>query len=77
MSRPLPCEGPLVLGDRVFYRQVDKSKIKQGAPSGRWLRAQTIQEGACCVIDTGSTVIRVNQTRLRVKEMPGMMLLFL
>ena len=33
---------------------------------GRWIRAKTTaQDGSICAIDTGATVIRVNQSKLR------------
>ena len=65
-GRLLPSEGPCQPGDRVYYWQIDKSKIKHGTTSGRWYKARILsQEGAICVIDTGSTVLRVNQSKLR------------
>ena len=65
-ARLLPTEGPYSPGDRVYYWQVDKSKIKHGTTSGRWFKARVLyQEGAICVIDTGTTVLRVNQSNLR------------
>ena len=35
-ARLLPTAGPDSPGDRVYYWQVDKSKIKHGVTSGRW-----------------------------------------
>ena len=65
-ARLLPTEGPYSPGDRVYYWQVDNSKIKHGVTSGRWHKARVLsQEGAICVIDTGTTVLRVNQSKLR------------
>ena len=61
-ARILPTEGPYSAGDRVYYWPVDNSKIKHGVTSGRWFKARVLsQEGAICVIDTGTTVLRVNQ----------------
>ena len=68
-ARLLPTEGPYSPGDRVYYWQVDKSKIKHGVNSGRWYKAGVVsQEGAICVIDTGTTVLRVNQSKLRKEK---------
>jgi hypothetical protein len=65
-TRLLPNEGPFAPGNRLPYWQIDKSKIKQGTMSGRWCKARVLsQEGALCVIDTGTTVLRVNQSKLR------------
>ena len=66
VARQMPTEGPSMAGDRVYYWQVDKSKIKHGATSGRWFKARVLsQEGAICAIDTGTHVLRVNQSKLR------------
>ena len=63
-ARLVPSEGPFHLGDKVFYWQLDKSKIKQGVASGRWVKANVLsQEGAACVIDTGTTVLRINMLK--------------
>jgi hypothetical protein len=68
-ARLLPTEGPYSPGDRVYDWQVDKSKIKHGVTSGRWYKGRVLsQEGAICVIDTGTTVLRVNQSRLRKEK---------
>ena len=65
-ARLLPTEGPYSPSDRVYYWQVDKSKIKHGVTSGRWYKARVLsQEGAICVIDTGTTVLRVNRSKVR------------
>ena len=65
-ARRLPSEGRFSPGDRVFYWQVEQSKIKQGIATGQWFKARVLsQEGAVCVIDTVTTVLRVNQTKLR------------
>ena len=46
--------------------KLTKSKIIRGTTSGRWYKARILsQEGAICVIDTGSTVLRVKQAKLR------------
>ena len=56
-SRLLPTDGPFTASDRVYYWQVDKSKMKHGATSGRWFKARVLsQEGAICVIGAGTTV---------------------
>ena len=48
---------------------MDKSKIKHGVTFGRWFKARVhVQEGAICVIDTGTTVLRVNQSKLRKEK---------
>ena len=68
-ARLLPIEGPYSPGDRVYYWQVDKSKIKHGVTSGRWFKARVLsQEGAICVIDTGNTALRVNQPKLQKEK---------
>jgi hypothetical protein len=65
-TRLLPREGPFAPGDRVYYWQIDKSRTKQEPMSGRWYKARVLShEGAICVIDTGTTVLRVNQSKLR------------
>ena len=49
--------------------RLTKRKIKHGTTSGRRYNARALsQEGAICVMDTGSTVLRVSQSKLR-KEM--------
>ena len=56
-ARLLPTEGPFSAGDRVYYWQMDKNKIKRGTTSGRGFKARVLsQEGAICVIDSGTTV---------------------
>ena len=65
-ARLLPTEGPFAAGDRAYCWQVDNSKLKHGATSGRWFKARMLSpERAICVIDTGTTVLRVNQSKLR------------
>ena len=39
-ARLLPTEGPYSPGDRVYYWQVDNSKIKHVVTSGRWYKAR-------------------------------------
>ena len=60
-ARLLPTEGPYSPGGRVYYWQVDNSKIKHGVASGRWFKARVLsKERLIFVIDTGTTVLRVN-----------------
>ena len=55
-ARLLPGEGPFQTRTRVYYWQIDKSKIKQGATSGRWYKARVLsREGSICVIGAGQT----------------------
>ena len=50
----------------MYYWQIDKSKLKHETMSGRWYKARVLsQERAICVIDTISTVLRVNQFKVR------------
>ena len=64
-----PSKGPCAPRGRVYNWQVGKSKIKQGTTSVRWYKARVLsQEGAICVIDTGTTVLRVNQSKLRQEK---------
>jgi hypothetical protein len=42
-ARLFPTAGPYSAGDRVYYGQVDTSKIKQGATSGRGLRLESFR----------------------------------
>ena len=71
-ARLLPTEGPFRPGDRVYYWQIDNSKIKHGTTFGQWYNAMILpQEGAICVIDIGSTVLRVNQSELRNEKFAG------
>ena len=44
-ARPLPTEGPFSASDRVYYWQVDKSKIEHGTTSGRWFKARVLFSG--------------------------------
>ena len=58
-----PSEGPFKAGDKVFYWDQDRAKIK----SGHWLRGRVVagQEGPMVSIDTGKQVLRVNETKLK------------
>ena len=48
------------------------STIKHATTSGRWYKARILsQEGAICVTDTGATVPRVNQSKLRKEKFAG------
>ena len=48
---------------------MDNSKIKHGVTSGRWYKARVLsQEGAIRAIDTGTTVLRVNQSTWRKEQ---------
>ena len=68
-ARLLPTEGPYSPSDRVYYWQVDTSKIKHGVTSGRWFKERVLSpDGAICVIDTGTTVRWVNQSKLRKEK---------
>ena len=54
--------------DKEWYYQVDKSKIKQGAKAGRWIRAKVIRaapRSSMVVIDLGTRTIQINQSLLR------------
>ena len=60
--------GPYHAEDKVWYYQVDKSKIKRGAKAGRWIRAKVIRaspRSSMVVIDLGTRIIQVNQSLLR------------
>ena len=57
-----PTDGPFSPGDHVFYWHQDPSKIK----AGEWIRATVVsQKGPMLCLDTGSTVLRVNQSLVR------------
>ena len=57
-----PSDGPFASGDHVFYWYQDPSKLR----AGEWIRATVVsQQGPMVCIDTGSTVLRVNQSLLR------------
>ena len=43
-ARLLPTEGPFNVGDRVYYWQIDQSKIKHGTTSGRWFKARVLSQ---------------------------------
>ena len=60
--------GPYHAEDKVWYYQVDKSKIKRGAKAGRWIRAKVIRaspRSSMVVIDLGTRILQVNQSLLR------------
>ena len=62
----MPSDGPFSVGEHVFYWQQDPNKIKHGVAARKWIRGKIIgQEGAICIIDTGTAIIRVNQSKLR------------
>ena len=53
---------------KVWYYQVDNSKIKRGAKAGRWIRAKVIRaspRSSMVVIDLGTRTLQVNQSLLR------------
>ena len=55
------------VGDRVFYWQEDKSKIKaNGSKYGSWVRAKVISlQGSMAGIDLGARIIKVDVSKLR------------
>ena len=55
------------VGDRVFYWQEDKSKIKaDGSRYGSWIRAKVISlQGSMVGIDLGTRILKVNISKLR------------
>ena len=60
--------GPYKPDDKVWYYQVDKSKIKGGAKKGQWIRAKVVNQvgtGSMVIIDLGTRIIKVNQSLLR------------
>ena len=65
----LPSERHFAPRDRVQYWQLKKCKIKQRTMSGRWSKAWVLsQEGAICVMDTSTTVLRVSQSKRRQEK---------
>ena len=66
---------PLQVKDKVFYWQVDKSKIRSdGSKGGIWLKGKVISiEGAMVGLDLGTRLIKVNVTKVRKDEtfLPG------
>ena len=65
-QRLMPSDGPFSPGDLVYYWQTDPSKLKHGKAYGKWVRGTvTSQKGAICILDTGTSLIRVNQSKLR------------
>ena len=60
--------GPFNPDDKVWYYQVDKSKIKGGIKKGQWIRATVVNQvgsGSMVIIDLGTRIIKVNQSLLR------------
>ena len=58
--------GPYVVGDKVWYHEVDPNKIKHGTREGRWIKAKVIGvSGSMIGIDLGNRIIRVNESKLR------------
>ena len=58
--------GPYVVGDKVWYHEVDPNKIKHGTREGRWIKAKVIGvNGSMIGIDLGNRIIRVNESKLR------------
>ena len=55
-------QGPFYPGEKVWYWNEDKSKIKSsGEKSGQWLRAKLLTiDGAMAGIDLGSRIVRVS-----------------
>ena len=50
----------------VYYWHVDPSKINHGKAHGQWLKGRiSSQSGAICIIDIGTSLLRVNQSKLR------------
>ena len=51
--------------DKVWYYEVDKSKIKRGVKVGRWIRAKVVRaspRSSMVVIDLGTRILQVNQS---------------
>jgi hypothetical protein len=58
-----PSDGPYQPGDRVFYWNQDKSKIKG---KGEWIRGKVlVQTGPMVTIEAMNTVMKVNQSKIR------------
>ena len=58
-----PSDGPYKPGDRVFYWNQDKSKIKN---KGEWIRGKVLaQNGPMVTLETMNTVMTVNQSKVR------------
>ena len=61
--RTMPSDGPYFQGEKVFIWTQDSSKFKD---KGRWVRATVLgQEGAMVQANTGKSVVRVNQSKVR------------
>ena len=61
---------PIVIGDRIFYWNEDKSKIhSDGSKGGMWLKGKVIPtDGTMVGIDLGTRLLKVNITKLRKDE---------
>ena len=73
-ARRLPTEGLVCFSTRrsCLLLADCKKQDKHGTTSGRWYKARILsQEGAICVIDAGSTALRINQSKLRKDKIPG------
>jgi hypothetical protein len=63
-----PTDGPFEPGTRVFYWDCDSTKL---ANKGRWLRGLVVAfQPPMVSIDTGRSVIRVNETKVRKDHDP-------
>ena len=58
---------PIAPGNKVFYWQEDKCKIKaDGTKGGVWIKGKAISvEGAMIGVDLGSRIVKVNVSLLR------------
>ena len=64
-----PAKDPLHQETGCIIGKSKERRIKQGTTSGRWYKARVLsQEGAICVIDIGTTVLRVSQSKLRQEK---------
>merc|ERR1712197_293527 len=58
--------GPFQVGDLVYFWQEDPSKIKRGRIRGYWIKGRISgQTGAMCILDVGTQLLRLNQSKLR------------
>ena len=56
----------LRVGESVFHRQEDPSKIEQGRKSGRWLKVEILAvKGPMVVTSTVASILQVNASKLR------------
>ena len=61
--RVMPSDGPYSLGDKVFVWMNDESKKKA---EGIWVRGKVVsQEGAMVLVQVHTSVLRVNQSKVR------------